>query len=387
MSKKILFVCYGDSTSPKAWSNVPFLFSENLEKQGFEIIRVNIAPNENYESLWNRYAGKILSRLFHKQEYSFIKTPIHRYLAYQKIKKAVRNNPDLYFAVILSFDFYNKFSNTPTLLLHDWTYDMIILDRQKRKPYFFEKWFINYQHTAFNKSEIVVSLFKDAQRLISERHGKKVHHLGSNVVNDINFSKTDPQEIIFRKRKSKQLLMIGSAKYLKGARKLVQAQRILQKDFPGLTVTFINLPKDRLLLEESDRNIICHDYLDKGDSAQNKKYYDLLVNTKILVNPAEVWAAYSSTIECMYYYTPIIIKPYDAFVLDYGRENDFGVFLEDTDVPTIVNAIRKVMTMEISEYEKLCMRAHELVKDQTWENYTKKIVALMEDAANNKSIK
>lgn len=385
MSKKILFVCYGDSTSPKAWSNVPFLFSENLEKQGFEIIRVNIAPNEKYESLWNRYAGKILSRLFHKQEYSFIKTPIHRYLAYQKINKAIRKNHDLYFAVILSFDFYNKFSNTPTLLLHDWTYDMIILDRQKRKPYFFEKWFINYQHEAFTKSELVVSLFKDAQKIISKRHGKKVYHLGSNVVNDINFSKPNLEEILELKRNSHQLLIIGSMKYLLGARKLVQAFRILQKDYPELTLNIVNIPKDRILLEETDRNINFYNYLDKGDPAQNKQYYDLLTNAKILVNPSEIWAAYSSTIECMYYYTPIIIKPYDAFVLDYGEKNDFGVYLMNTDVPIIVECIRSILMMNEDEYMKKCIRAHELVKDQTWENYTKKIVGLMDEIAKNKN--
>lgn len=385
MGKKILFVCYGDSTSPKAWSNVPFLFSENLEKQGFEIIRVNIAPNEKYESLWNRYAGKILSRLFHKQEYSFIKTPIHRYLAYQKINKAIRKNHDLYFAVILSFDFYNKFSNTPTLLLHDWTYDMIILDRQKRKPYFFEKWFINYQHEAFTKSELVVSLFKDAQKIISKRHGKKVYHLGSNVVNDINFSKPNLEEILELKRNSHQLLIIGSMKYLLGARKLVQAFRILQKDYPELTLNIVNIPKDRILLEETDRNINFYNYLDKGDPAQNKQYYDLLTNAKILVNPSEIWAAYSSTIECMYYYTPIIIKPYDAFVLDYGEKNDFGVYLMNTDVPIIVECIRSILMMNEDEYMKKCIRAHELVKDQTWENYTKKIVGLMDEIAKNKN--
>lgn len=382
MSKKILFVCYGDSSSPKAWSNVPFLFSENLIDQGFEIVRLDISPNEKYEALWDKYPGRILSRFFPMQQYSFIKTPFSRRIAYKKIKKAIKNNPDLYFVIFLSFDFYNKFNKVPSLIFHDWSYDMIILDRLHRKPYFFEKWFIGYQNLAFNKSEIVISLFRDAQKLITERHGKQVAHLDTNVVNDINFNKPGLQEILVRKNRSFDLLLIGSAKYLLGARKLVQAFRILQKEFPELRLNFINLPEHRLLLEESDRNIICHDYLDKGVPEQNKKYYDLLINTKILVNPSEIWAAYSSTIECMFYYTPIIIKPYDAFALDYGEENDFGVYLENTDIPTIVESIRSILIMDEESYTKLCMRAHELVKDQTWENYTKKVVDLMENVQN-----
>lgn len=385
MSHKILFICYGDSTSPKAWSNVPYLFSENLQKQGFEILRLNLSPNEKYEALWNKYPGRILSRLFPTQQYEYIKTPIARSFAYQKIKKVLKNNPDLYFVIILSFDFYNKFNKIPSLIFHDWSYDMIILDRLKRKPYFFEKWFINYQHEAFKKSELVVSLFKDAQKIISKRHGKKVHHLGSNVVNDINFNKPTPEEILELKRNSQQLLLIGSMKYLLGARKLIQAFRILQKDFPKLILNIVNIPKDRLLLEETDRNINFYSYLDKGDPAQNKQYYDLLTNAKILVNPSEIWAAYSSTIECMFYYTPIIIKPYEAFTMDYGEKIDFGVYLQNTDVLTIVNGIRSILLMDDDAYTKLCWRANQLVKDQTWENYTKKVVELMADVVNNKN--
>ena len=385
MSKKILFVCYGDSSSPKAWSNVPFLFTENLKKQGFEILRLNISPNKKHEFLWTKYAERVLSRFFPTQQYSFVKTPFARKAVYTKIKKAIKNSPDLYFTIFLSFDFYNKFNKVPSLIFHDWSYDMIILDRLKRKPYFFEKWFIKYQNEAFNKSDIVVSLFQDAQKLISERHGKKVHHLGANVVNDINFSKPTPDQILKQKVNSQELLLIGSSKYLEGARKLVQAVRILQKEYPDLTINFVNLPKDRLLLEETDRNINCYNYLDKGDIEQNKQYYNLLTNAKILVNPSEIWAAYSSTIECMYYYTPIIIKPYDAFTLDYGKEYEFGVYLENTEVATIIKAIRSILLMDEDSYTKLCYRAHELVKDQTWENYTKKIVELMDEIVKNKN--
>ncbi|OCA80132.1 hypothetical protein BBH99_04600 [Chryseobacterium contaminans] len=382
MSKKILFVCYGDSNSPKAWSNVPFLFSENLKKQGYEILRVDLSPIKKYETLWNKYPGRILSRFFPSQQYEFIKTPISRMLAYKKIRKVVKNNPDLYFVIILSFDFYNKFSNTPSLLFHDWSYDMVILDRLKRKPYFFEKWFIKYQHEAFNNSELVVSLFKDAQKIISERHGKQVHHLGSNVVNDINFNKPTVQEILDKKKNSEELLLIGSMKYLLGARKLVEAVRILQKDFPNLTLNIINIPKDRLLLQNTDRNIICYEYLDKGDPEQNTQYYNLITKAKILVNPSEIWAAYSSTIECMFYYTPIIIKPYEAFALDYGEKNDFGIYLQNTEVNDIVDSIRSILTMNEEEYTKLCLRAHDLVKDQTWESYTKKVIELMNNVVN-----
>lgn len=56
----------------------------------------------------------------------------------------------------MCFDFYNKFSGIPSLLFCDWTYKILVLDRKKRKPYWFEKRFCRQQATAINNAEYVV---------------------------------------------------------------------------------------------------------------------------------------------------------------------------------------------------------------------------------------
>ena len=96
-----------------------------------------------------------------------------------------------------------------------------------------------------------------------------------------------------------------------------------------------------------------------------------------MVNPSETWAAYSFSIEAMKYSTPVIIKPYEAFVKDFGTENNFGYYLENTEIETIVNAIEKVMFSE--NYLELCKNANARVKDYTWDNYIEKIVELMQE--------
>ena len=144
MNKKIIFVSYGDSRSAVSWSNIPYLFSENLEKKGFELVRLDINPNPETNLWWGNYVYRYLSILFPNHYYSYIRTWFFRRETFQKIKKIVRENPDAYFCIFLNFEFYNKFSKVPSLLFGDWTYDIVILDRLNRKPYFFEKFIMKF---------------------------------------------------------------------------------------------------------------------------------------------------------------------------------------------------------------------------------------------------
>jgi len=384
MSRKIIFVSYGDSRSAVSWSNIPYLFSENLEKKGFELIRLDINPNPETNLWWGNYVYRYLSILFPNHYYSYIRTWFFRRETFQKIKKIVRENPDAYFCIFLNFEFYNKFSKVPSLLFGDWTYDIVILDRLNRKPYFFEKWFTKYQRKAIKNAEIVVSLFKDARDSIAKRYQKDVKHLGINVINDINNSPISDDEVLEAKKNTHQILFIGTPKYLEGAKKLLSAFKILQKKYPEIQLNIIGIKEDELFEKEKlVENVNCFGYLKKDNQEDNKTYYNLLTQAKVLVNPSETWAAYSSSIEAMKYFTPVIIKPYEAFVKDFGTENDFGYYLENTEIETIVNAIEKVMFSE--NYLELCKNANARVKDYTWDNYIEKIVELMQEVKISKS--
>jgi glycosyltransferase involved in cell wall biosynthesis len=85
------------------------------------------------------------------------------------------------------------------------------------------------------------------------------------------------------------------------------------------------------------------------------------------VNPAANWGAYSSTIEAMYYGTPVIVTPYDDFVADFGREIEFGYYLEKPD--NLLPLIKKVLSQTTEEYQTMCLAAREAVKDYTWDKY------------------
>lgn len=376
MNKKIIFISHGDSNDASSWSNIPFLFSKTLEEKGYDLVRVNIEPNAFLNEFWKKYIYRYSNITFPNHQYSFVRSVTNHLISYFKIGKAILKNKDAFYCVFLTYDYHNIFNKIPSLLLSDWTYEMVISQRLKRKPYFFEKWFINYQKNAIVKSELVISLFQDCAEYITQKHHKNVIHLGNNVINDLNFNPISEEHILEKKKKSNSLLFIGTPKYLLGAKKLLQAFKILQKKYPELQLNIIGINEEELFEnDELVENVNCFGYLKKDNQEDNEIYYNLLFSAKVLVNPSETWAAYSSSIEAMKYFTPIIIKPYEAFVKDFGTENDFGYYLENTDIETIVNAIEKVILA--NNYFDFCRNANDRVKDFTWENYVNMIINKM----------
>lgn len=377
MNKKIIFISHGDSNDASSWSNIPFLFSKTLEEMGYDLVRVNIEPNAVLNEFWKKYIYRYSNITFPNHQYSFVRSVTNHLISYFKIGKAILKNKDAFYCVFLTYDYHNIFNKIPSLLLSDWTYEMVISQRLKRKPYFFEKWFINYQKNAIVKSELVISLFKDCAEYITQKHHKNVLHLGNNVINDLNFNPLSEENILENKTKSNSILFIGTPKYLTGAKKLLAAFKILQKKHHKLQLNIIGIKEEELFeKDELVENVNCFGYLKKDVQEDNKTYYNLLTNAKVLVNPSEIWAAYSSSIEAMKYFTPVIIKPYEAFVKDFGTENDFGYYLENTDIETIVNAIEKIIFSE--HYLDFCKNANNRVKDFTWEKYVEKILSIIE---------
>lgn len=372
--KKILLFTYGDANKAASWSNVPLMLKRALENKNIDVINLDISPDDKWNKWWLKHVFWKINRIFPNHQYSYIRTYINKYLTEKKIKFFIQLHKDADYCVFLNYDYYNKFSKTPTLLMGDWTYDIVILDRLNRKPYFFEKWFSNYQKKAINSADIVISLFKDCADAIRERsQNKHIYHLGINGVNDMSLVKYSENQIIQQKARSKSFLFIGSPKYLPAAQLLAKTFMILKEQFKDIELNIIGITLEQLQIQDS--KIHCWGYLNKDKELDNVKYYELMVGARCLVNPSAVWAGYSSTIEAMYYYTPIITTPYDAFTLDFGKEIDFGFYLEHLDQTELSEKLKLIL--ETSDYEEMCTNAHAHVKDFTWDIYVDKMLSLM----------
>ncbi len=325
MIKEIIYFGYGDSTKASTWSNVPYLLTTTLQKKGIKIRRIDISPNRYISKAWKVLEKIFISPFYPGEVYTFDRTPLFKQLTERKIRKAVKKYSSADYCIFTCFDFYNKFNDIPTLLFCDWTYDILIIDRLKRKPYPFESRYSRQQGEAINSAKCVISLFPVCAETMKKKYpSANIHYLGTNVINSLYEGKLDGDFVVKQKDKSEEILFIGGKKYLDGAKKLVEAFKRFVQTHPNAGLHLIGLKKE--YFSSLPHNVICHGYLQKDKEGDKELYYKLLLNAKVIVNPSPLWAGYSSTIEAMFFYTPVIVSPYKDFVDEFGKDIPFGIY-------------------------------------------------------------
>ncbi len=373
--EEVIFFTYGDSSDASTWSNVPYLFTRTLEKKGITVRRVNL-----YEVLTRltKIADKIIRAekkvLRSRSTFRFQMSRIFIALAYRNIKRAVKTFPNADLCIFACYDFYNKFSSIPTLLFGDWTLEILVRDRMRREPDSPETRYIRHQNEVMTKAEHVVTLFPYSQRLmLGYCPESDARHMGMNVVNDMN-PKPHPaaDTLIEGKRAAQKILFIGNAKYIDGARRLVEAFRLIRRELPVASLDIIGMTGHELAVEGIE-GVRCHGYLRKDVPAEAEKYYSLLSQASVFVNPTRGWAGYSSTIEAMFYHTPVVVAPYDDFTTEFGKDISFGAFQHSDSADDLAKNILSVMTSE--DYARMCRDAHNAVAGYTWDKYVDKILA------------
>ena len=409
MINRIVFFTNGDANNANVWSNVPYCFSHALENIGITVHRIDFSMPTTFEKFYNLVLRRFFDSItFRKLRFPYINsTRIFKFFAERKIKKAILQYPQADLCLFMGYGFYNKWNNVPSLLFSDWTTEMDIL--KKRKPNFLEKRIIRQEEEAINNSEYVISLFPVCCEEMKKKYTKaNIHFLGGNVINDLSglrLRETHPNPpcigrenqttekqgnlqfssssmdiyvdaLLETKSKSKKLLFIGrKTTYLGAAKKLIGAYKLLKeeeeyKDYELYIVGCATSDFDSL-----PEGVYCYGFLNKSDVRDRKIYYDLLLGAKVLVNANPKWGAFSSTGEAMYYYTPVIVSPYQDFVKNFGEKNDFGVYNQDYTAISLANDIKSILNS--NNYKDLCIFAHEKVKTYTWDNYTDKLLNLI----------
>ncbi len=358
-----LFTC-GDSRDISTWSNVPYLFAKTLESKGYTLHRIDISPNKVLNRLFNTSAFIIFKKCLKlKACPEFHRTRLHRFIIYRRIKKATRKYPNTSLNLFLSFAFYNKYSNKPSILWCDWT-DRIVIERLGRKPAFYEEKSLRHEDYVMQKADLVYTMFPVCKEHMEELYGRKIVYLNRNVVNTVFNGEFNIENTIKNRYKSNTILFIGGIKYIGAAKELIKSVKHLNKDTESYKLHIIGITNEQI--KNNDENIICHGYLRKNIERERILYYQLLHSCKVLVNPAQQWGGYSSCIEAMFYGTPIIVAPYDDFVKEFSRDINFGYYYNGKN---LIDCIEKVLYAKEDEYRNLCINANKLVKDYTWNNY------------------
>lgn len=372
--KEVIFYSYGDSNNASTWSNVPYLFTKELENCGIVVRRINIAPNRYVAKTFDLTISKLLHFCYPKLEYHWMRTPLFRKLTEYKIKQSVKTYPNADYCIFACFDFCNKYNGIPSMLFGDWTYSILIQDRQGRDLYSIEKEYIEQQNDAIRRAKVVVSLFPQCAENMKQVYPQvNIHYLGSNVINNLCIQPFNLDEIVKRKIKSKSVLFIGQKKYLTGANLLIQAMSKMHEDGLDYTLDIIGMKRfDFGVLPDF---VKCHGYLRKDNKKENELYYRLMYNAKVFVNSTPVWAGFSSMIEAMYFATPIIVSPYEEFLATFGKDISFGYYNKDFTASSLLYCIKRVING--LDYESMCHNAHQVTKDYTWKAYIDKLMNIL----------
>jgi len=157
-------------------------------------------------------------------------------------------------------------------------------------------------------------------------------------------------------------LFIGDKKYLEGARYLISAFAVLKKNDPDLVLDIVAMRKEDF--DYLPEGVTCHGYLNKGVDKDRKLLYSLIEDAKVFVNTTPKIGSFSASLEALYFYTPVIVTPYEDFVKTFGSEINFGYICENHSIDLLCSKIINIFNDP--DYDKFCFAAHEAVKNFTW---------------------
>jgi len=364
----------GDSSQISTWSNVPFFLTETLLAKGIKVNRIDISPSRKLSRIFYSTFYRVLTRINKKTSYTYLRSLVHFLDTRNKIAAAIKKHPFADADIFITFSFSSTgLTNKPIIQFCDWTYSYDLAHFSNiMAPDIFERQAVKREDSQIMGADLIFPLFPSITEYMKDRYSNKnIFYLG-NVINSLY--KVSPDEINI-KNNSNSLLFVGSKKYIAGAKALIEAFESLKHTYPKLALDIIGM-------QTSDFEILpvgvsCHGYLDKGNDTERELYYKIFRNARIFINTTPKWGAFSASIEAMYFYTPVIVMPYNEFLKTFGQNIDFGYYCEENNATLIKSKILDILQHE--SYQQLCINANNAVKDFTWDAYVDKMVEKIEE--------
>lgn len=371
--REITVFSIGDSNQLKTWSNVPYFFTKTLEEKHIKVNRINIEENKFFNLMY-KYSIYIFYKLINRNSnHTYFRSRLNYILTNRKIKKAIQtyNQSDALLFLTYSFS-APKQKNKKVILFSDWSYLYYIETFLKREPVLFEKKTLSNEEEHINDADIVLSLFPKSHEFNLKHYTNEHQYYLGNVINS-NYQ-LNKENIITKKTNSHKLLFIGNNKYIQGAIDLISAFKQLSTE---AELHIIGLKANEVGV--SAQHVFYHGYLDKGIAAENELYYQLITESKAIVNTNPNWGAFSAMTEAMYFFTPVITSPYEEFTKTYGSNIDFGFYVAPNSEKELTQKLEIILSNTDETQLKLMNNAHEKVKDFSWNSYTEKVLKLISE--------
>ncbi len=376
--KEVTIFTNGDSAEIKTWSNVPFFFTETLLSKGIKVNRVNLSRSPLLRRIFNITIYGIRSKINKYTTYDYRRSFIHFFNVKSQIKKAIKRYPESEANIFLTFSHSSKgLSDKPAVLVCDWPYDYFLRHFKNKTPDCFERKSIKRDDDQIEEADLVVFLFKSLDKYMTERYkSKNILYLGQYVINSLYVA--DRDELLRNREDEYNILFVGSGIYLEGAKSLIEAFREIKIEFPGARLHIVGIEDSNFGLLPED--VICYGYLNKANRSERELFHNLFRIARVYVNTTPIWSGFSATIEAMYSYVPVIVSPYDEFICTFGEKIKFGYYCDENTPEKIAEKIRIVFNG--SNYQSLCVNAHDAVKDFTWSSFIDKLIMKIEEVNN-----
>lgn len=369
--KEVTCFTWGDSLQLKTWSNVPYFLTTTLEQQEIKVNRVNITEKQYYLIKFGKFIRKAFSFVYRKKVfYDYTRTRLSQAIANYIMKKSILKFPNTDLFICISFSFSAKnFTSKPVIMFCDWTIEYAIRVFQMREPLLIEKNAIKRQHNLLIKADAAITLFPDVSLYYKKRNPSiDLKYLG-NVINSNKKDVQDLDEIIDNKYHSNTVLFIGKRHYLTGLTTLITAIKKLKNSHP-IKLNIIGISETE---EFSDPSITYYGYLNKAIPKENHVYYQLISNAKVIINTTPDWAGFSSMVESMFHYTPVIVSPYKNFIDTFGSHIKFGYYCEN-NTNKIEDFLKEIFALDKNHYKSMALEAHIATRAFSWDNYIEKLL-------------
>ena len=122
--------------------------------------------------------------------------------------------------------------------------------------------------------------------------------------------------------------------------------------------------------------IECHGYLNKSVEEEKKRYYELLLNARFLINTSKGWAGFNSLVEGMLYYTPLIISEFEDFSISLSNVESFCYCVnEGKSLSDIFHVIDEITE---ERYFTMAKQAHKNVENWNWNTFTDNLITVLD---------
>lgn len=372
---EIILISLGPASLPETWSGVPFCLMRELRNRGIIVREVDLEPHRYIKWLYNRIVMPFISLLVKGGELSIYRSIFFRIYQYILLTKEIKKYKSADFILgVSSFSIKVPTTEKPVILLSDWPF-AYALSRSEIPPCWYHRYHIEWEKKCLLNATQIISLFPTCAKYINTYIGHdRAKYLGVNVVN--NLMDGPKIDIIKAKGESMNIVFIGRRHYLQGAMNLLSQYENLKNLFPSLHIDVVGLTKDdfpeNFLIGKND--IKFHGYLNKGNSEQCFSYYDILNNASLYVNTTPGWVGYTSMIEAMYYYTPVVVYPCREFIDEFGYNIDFGAYCSDNE--NLLDIIYKLLS-DHHRFKIMCINAHNRVANYTWSNFVEEFLGVI----------